>query len=118
MCLTCHTNNRTSSVLNVFQNSTQKFGLPSRVRADQGVKNVDVARFMLTHPLRDPDRKSFIAAKSCHNHWRERLWRDVFCYSLSKFYCVFWYLETLDYWMLLKKCTYLFYDWYFFHELM
>ena len=44
-------------MLNVFQNSIHKFGLPSRVRADQGVENVEVARFMLTHPLRGPDRK-------------------------------------------------------------
>ena len=95
MYLRCHTNNKATSVLNVFQNSIQKFSLPSRVRADQGVENVEVARFMLTHPLRGPDRKSFIAGKLCHNQRIERLWRDVFCYSLSKFYCVFWYLEDI-----------------------
>ena len=87
--------NKASSVLNVFQNSIHKFGFPSRVGADQGVENVEVARFMLTHPLRGPDRKSFIAGKSCHNQRIERLWRDVFCYSLSKFYCAFCYLEDI-----------------------
>ena len=95
MYLRCHTNNKATSVLNVFQNSIQKFSLPSRVRADQGAENVEVARFMLTHPLRGPDRKSFIAGKLCHNQRIEPLWRDVFCYSLSKFYCVFWYLEDI-----------------------
>ena len=82
-------------MLNVFQNSIHKFGFPSRVGADQGVENVEVARFMLTHPLRGPDRKSFIAGKSYHNHRTERLWCDVFCYSLSKLYCFFWYLEDI-----------------------
>ena len=49
--------NKASSVLNVFQNSIHKFGFPSRVRADQGMENVEVARFMLTQPSRGPDRK-------------------------------------------------------------
>ena len=87
--------NKASSVLNVFQNSIHKFGFPSRVGADQSVENVEVARFMLTHPLRGPDRKSFIAGKSCHNQRIEPLWRDAFCYSLSKFYCAFCYLEDI-----------------------
>ena len=73
MYFRCHTNNKTSSVLNVFQNSIQKFGLPSRVRADQGVENVEVAQFMLTHPLRGPDQKSFIDGKSYHNQQIEHL---------------------------------------------
>ena len=45
------------------------------------------------HPQRGPGRRSFIAGKFCHNQRIERLWRDVFTSSLSKFYCVFWYLE-------------------------
>ena len=72
MYLRSHTNNKASSVLNVFQNSIQKFGLPFRVRADQGVENVEVVRFMLNHPLRGLDRKSFIVGKSCHNQRIER----------------------------------------------
>ena len=50
MYLRCHTDDKASSVLNVFQNSIQKFGLFSRIRADQGVEDVKVARFMLTDP--------------------------------------------------------------------
>ena len=89
----CNINNRAQTVRELFISAVYNCGLPSRVRADQGVENVDVARYMLNHPLRGPGRRSFIAGKSCHNQRIERLWRDVFCSSLSKFYCVFWYLE-------------------------
>ena len=34
--------------------------------------------------------------KSCSSQRIERLWRDVFTSSLSKFYCVFWYLEDAE----------------------
>ena len=91
--LNCNTNNKASSVLNLFMTAVEQFGLPSRVRGDQGVENYDVARYMFAHPRRGPDRRSFIAGKSCHNQRIERLWRDVFTSCLSKFYCVFWYLE-------------------------
>ena len=37
MYLRCHTNNKASSALNVFQNFIHKFGLTCRVRADQCV---------------------------------------------------------------------------------
>ena len=93
MYLHSSTNNRADTVFRLFLKATQEHGLPSRVRADQGTENVDVAKLMLSHPLRGPNRKSFIAGKSCHNQRIERLWRDVFGSSLYKYYCVFWYLE-------------------------
>ena len=93
MYLKCGTDNKAITVLKLFEAAVSLFGLPSRVRGDQGVENVNVARYMFLHPQRGPGRKSFIAGKSCHNQRIERLWRDVFTSSLSKFYCVFWYLE-------------------------
>ena len=45
--LHCCTNNRADTVLEYFTNGVQEHGVPSRVRGDQGVENVNVARFMV-----------------------------------------------------------------------
>ena len=114
MYLKCNTNNKARTVFNLFVNAVEAYGLPSRVRADQGTENVEIARYMFNHPLRGPGRRSFIAGKSCHNQRIERLWRDVFCNCLYKFYSVFWYLEDSNLLDLTTSFTYLFYTWYFY----
>jgi len=46
--LKCCTDNKASTVLQYLKQGVQGFGLPSRVRGDQGMENVDVARYIQT----------------------------------------------------------------------
>ena len=92
--LKASTNNHASTVYQLFHTAVQTYGLPSRVRSDKGGENVDVAWFMLSHPLRGPDRGSHIAGRSVHNQSIERLWRDVFLGCTYVFYYLFYHMES------------------------
>ncbi|KAG8928962.1 hypothetical protein FRC01_005115 [Tulasnella sp. 417] len=85
-------NNRAETVATAFEEATRRYGWPSRVRADWGGENVIVQRMM--EDARGPGRGSFLAGASTHNQRIERLWQDVFTWTIQAFYTLFTAMET------------------------
>ena len=90
--LDVHNNNRASTVLTSFQRSTNEWGVPSRVRADNGGENVAVRDFMVF--FRGENRGSFLTGPSTRNTRIERLWRDVVESVVTVFTSLFLFMEA------------------------
>ena len=91
--LHCANNNLASTVLEQFIAATTSYYIPSRVRCDKGIENIEVAKFMLLE--RGFDRASVITGPSVHNQHIERLWRDVFRAVVFFYYKLFLGMEAL-----------------------
>ena len=61
-------------MLEYFKLGVESFNLPSRVRVDRGMENVDVANHKIAS--HGPDRGSFIVGRSVHNQRIERFWDE------------------------------------------
>ena len=83
--LHCSTNNKAQTVLELFEQAVAKYGLPSRVRSDEGGENL----YMLRNC--GMDRQSIITGASMHNQRIERLWYDVHRCVTTLFYHLFYF---------------------------
>ena len=86
------TNNRASTVLALFREAISYRNVPSRVRSDRGLENVEVGRFMIQR--RGMNRGSIITGNSVHNQQIERLWREVNRVVVSRFLNILLFLES------------------------
>ena len=89
--LRCSNNNRAQTVLQYFHQAVTMLELPSRVRCDYGVENVDVGMYMLRN--RGTGRGSVITGSSVHNQRVERMWRDVRRIVIRNYQNLFHYME-------------------------
>jgi hypothetical protein len=89
--LQASTNNRADTVFRLFQEAIATYNIPSRVRSDKGLENIEVGWFMIQ--VRGTNRGSILTGSSVHNQRIERLWREVDRVLVSRFRNIFLFLE-------------------------
>ncbi|XP_038071086.1 uncharacterized protein LOC119739983 [Patiria miniata] len=90
--LKASSNNLAATVLENFVKAAGEYGMPSRVRMDQGVENGDVSLIM--ELMRGFGRGSAIRGRSCHNQRIERAWVDVWNGVTNVYHTLFAFLES------------------------
>lgn len=85
------TNNRADTVYHHFREATRQYGIPSRIRCDNGGENTKVCQFM--EEYHGSNRGSAIRGKSVHNQRIERNWLDMWNGCINVFYNLFMSLE-------------------------
>lgn len=76
----------------MFLDATARYGVPSRVRCDDGGENNDVCLFMNVY--RGSERGSAIRGRSVHNQRIERLWGDLWRGVTNVYHQLFSFLEN------------------------
>lgn len=84
-------NNRSSTVMEKFVKAVDQYGVPSRVRCDQGGENNAVCLFI--EVFRGSARGSALRGRSTHNQRIERLWGDVWKGVVNVYHSLFTLLE-------------------------
>ena len=82
--LKCSSNNSASTVYNLFLEAVDSYGLPSRVRSDQGTENCHVTQHMLEY--HGIECRSMLFGSSVHNQRIERFWQDLHRYVTGTYY--------------------------------
>ena len=86
------TDNFATSALSHFLEGVSNYGIPSRVRLDNGSEFNHVRSFMVR--ANGDQRSSYINGRSVHNTRIERLWRDVRCKVCDKYINLFNHMES------------------------
>lgn len=89
--LHCSTNNRSITVLHLFESAVQQYGFPLRVRSDHGGENQKVWEAMIRE--RGEESRPVIVGSSVHNERVERLNYDINQQVVSVFKQLFFDLE-------------------------
>ena len=72
--LKCIDTKNADTLLMCFLEAVNMYGLPNRVRTDQGLENVKIAEYMTSR--RGVNRGSAIIGKSTHNQQIECIWKE------------------------------------------
>ena len=93
--LRTNTNNKASTVLEMFLDAILAYGLPSRVRGDREGENCDIVILMIL--LRGLYRASFMWGSSTHNSRIEQLWVEIGTQFARRWQAFFLHLEKYHY---------------------